>query len=236
MRPLALPDCPTVGSPTSWAQLVVVGVMMVYAVVMFVVIARNVTRGYPWRAVAGVVAATWVPYVSTALQEQRNLWQFYNPAHQSWALDFGDQMLVPGMAFMGARLLRRLREAGIQPTRTTKIVWFAVSAVFGIAWAVLFRHGEEHTYSPLLHNALGKLAHDALAGPVVAATVVFTLLATVYAIMRDRHNRKTLFLAASVVAMIVVFVLLLIHDRHGLIPDVLYVRDTWTPLPHRMFC
>lgn len=181
MNPLA-PACRTALDGDDWPRFVFLVICIVYAVIATYLTMEAVRNGRPdmsasarWWHVTKVVFFTYLinlPLVATTAWEGRDMAEWINPHRQAPALLFGDWMVVPLLMVLCALIWQRL---------PTDVGWlrspWLLLVPMSLGWvaAVAFRIHEAGAYDPLRFWSAGKLAHDFVSTPGIAALLAFAI-------------------------------------------------------------
>jgi len=168
--------CPAVvvyGGPHRTALVLA---MLLYGALVFTLITRSALRGRWLLTMIGVWLASAIPLALLAtFVEQRSLRPLIGG---SWALTFGDPMVLPALFALAALAWRRLTDTNAWYRRTWHgvSIWLVVSIVIGCALAAYFHHTQALVYDVLRFNSLTKLLHDFVSYPVLWSAGIFLVV------------------------------------------------------------
>jgi hypothetical protein len=237
------PHCATTASAGGWwFRLIVMVALVVWSGWVYSLVTGQFTRAYRarttrerWLMVLRTVGLAYlvvVPMGLAAAVEHRDIADLLFSSKQSWALRGGDMLLIELLA--GACAFIWIQLASRPGWYHIRVIPF-VALLLGVAWAIVFRTDEGRVYDRWRFWSLGKIAHDFVNVPVITALLVMALISAIAALWAH-PNWPTVLAGVGVLVAIVAFGLLLRHDRTGLDPRFLHVKDYWGWWPRVVHC
>lgn len=165
-------------------RLAFIGLVMVYAVTVFLKLTRAIAEGSPFWAAFWALLASPVPMAVVGMVvEVRHPATLFAPSTQSWAFIFGDTVFLPFMAAMLAVAWQKI-DGYPAPEETGKkgAPWYRQSgwrwacAVIGLAAGWIFHLVDMGNYTPLAANSPGKWVHDLGAYATLFGALFFGLV------------------------------------------------------------
>jgi hypothetical protein len=209
--------CPSVVVYGGPHRMVLELAMLLYGALVFTLITHSALRGRWLLAMVGVWLASAIPLALLAtLVEQRSLRPLIGG---SWALTFGDPMVLPALFALAALAWRRLTDLNVWYRRTWHgvSIWLVASIILGCALAAYFHHTQALVYDVLRYNSLTKLLHDFVSYPVLWSAGIFLVVPV---LLNPRKVGKWLWVL--VLLMVLLMVAVLAHETLYPLSTALY--------------